>query len=186
VTITATARGDSIIVRVADDGPGIPEAIRARVFDPFFTTKPVGQGAGLGLDMARRIVHLHRGDIEFSPTPIVKTPAYEGAPQVSPDGQWLAYVSNDAGQMEVYLRPVAGVDRRWPMSSGGGFHPLWSSNSRTIYYRNGQRLMAVDLTVAPKCGSARRARSLSSGTSSGRTSRSRTTPSAATTGSSCS
>lgn len=69
VTITATARGDSIIVRVADDGPGIPEEIRARVFDPFFTTKPVGEGTGLGLDMARRIVHLHRGDIDFTTQP---------------------------------------------------------------------------------------------------------------------
>jgi signal transduction histidine kinase len=66
VTITATARGDSILVRIADDGPGIPEEIRARIFDPFFTTKPVGQGTGLGLDIARRIVHLHGGDIDFS------------------------------------------------------------------------------------------------------------------------
>jgi signal transduction histidine kinase len=69
VTITATTRGDSILVRVADDGPGIPEDIRTRVFDPFFTTKPVGKGTGLGLDMARRIVHNHGGDISFSTQP---------------------------------------------------------------------------------------------------------------------
>jgi signal transduction histidine kinase len=84
VTITATARDGSIVVRVADDGPGIPERIRARVFDPFFTTKPVGRGTGLGLDIARRIVHLHRGDIGFTTQPghtvfRVRLPV-EGAP----------------------------------------------------------------------------------------------------------
>ena len=69
VTITAAPRGDSIIVRVADDGAGIPDEIKARIFDPFFTTKSVGKGTGLGLDIARRIVNLHRGDIEFTSQP---------------------------------------------------------------------------------------------------------------------
>jgi signal transduction histidine kinase len=69
VTITATSRGDAIVVRVADDGPGIPEEHRARVFDPFFTTKPVGQGNGLGLDLVRRIVLLHNGDVDFTSQP---------------------------------------------------------------------------------------------------------------------
>jgi signal transduction histidine kinase len=69
VTVTATRRGDSVIVRIMDDGPGIPEEHRARIFDPFFTTKPVGQGTGLGLDIARRFAHLNDGDLDFSSEP---------------------------------------------------------------------------------------------------------------------
>jgi signal transduction histidine kinase len=69
VIITVTSREDSVIVKVTDNGPGIPEENRARVFDPFFTTKPVGQGTGLGLDIARRIVHLHHGDIDLKTQP---------------------------------------------------------------------------------------------------------------------
>lgn len=53
-----------VIVRIVDNGGGIPEDIRPRIFDPFFTTKDVGAGTGLGLDIARRIVHTHRGQIE--------------------------------------------------------------------------------------------------------------------------
>ena len=69
VMITATSRRDAIVVRVADDGPGIPAENRARIFDPFFTTKPVGQGSGLGLDLVRRIVHRHNGDVDFTSQP---------------------------------------------------------------------------------------------------------------------
>lgn len=69
VTVTATRRGDSVVVRVIDDGPGVPEEHRARIFDPFFTTKPVGQGTGLGLDVARRCAQLNDGDIDFTSQP---------------------------------------------------------------------------------------------------------------------
>jgi signal transduction histidine kinase len=69
VTVTATRRGDFVVVRVMDDGPGIPEEHRARIFDPFFTTKPVGHGTGLGLDIARHFTHLNDGDLDFSSQP---------------------------------------------------------------------------------------------------------------------
>jgi signal transduction histidine kinase len=68
VTVTATRRGDSVVVRVMDDGPGIPEEHRARIFDPFFTTKPVGS-PGLGLDIARRFAQLNHGELDFSSQP---------------------------------------------------------------------------------------------------------------------
>ncbi len=69
VTVTATARADSILVQVADNGQGIPDESRSRIFDPFFTTKPVGSGTGLGLHLARRIVHMHHGDIVVTSEP---------------------------------------------------------------------------------------------------------------------
>jgi signal transduction histidine kinase len=56
ITITTRVEGGWAMVDIADDGPGIPAAIRERVFDSFFTTKDVGSGTGLGLATARRIV----------------------------------------------------------------------------------------------------------------------------------
>jgi signal transduction histidine kinase len=64
VRVIASQPLDHVVVRIIDDGPGIPDAVLARVFDPFFTTKPVGEGTGLGLDIARRIVQRHHGLID--------------------------------------------------------------------------------------------------------------------------
>lgn len=58
-----------IVVNVIDDGPGIPEDLRQRIFEPFFTTKGVGEGTGLGLDIAQRIVKTHRGSIDVRSKP---------------------------------------------------------------------------------------------------------------------
>jgi signal transduction histidine kinase len=70
ITISTSGDGRGISVDIADDGPGIPEQVRARIFDPFFTTKDVGQGTGLGLDTVRRIVaDRHRGTISVDSEP---------------------------------------------------------------------------------------------------------------------
>ena len=69
VEVTATRRGNAVVVRVVDDGPGIAEDIRERVFDPFFTTKPPGEGTGLGLDIVRRLVYRHDGEIDVDSRP---------------------------------------------------------------------------------------------------------------------
>ena len=69
VEVTATRKENAVVVRIVDDGPGIPQQIRDRIYDPFFTTKPQGEGTGLGLDITRRLVRRHRGDIDFESRP---------------------------------------------------------------------------------------------------------------------
>src|SRR6185436_1630687 len=80
--------------------------------------------------------------------PILKTPAYEGGARLSPDGKWLAYVSNESGQYEVYVRPFGGADRRWQVSTEGGTQTVWNPNGRELFYRSGNRMMAVDIMAS--------------------------------------
>jgi signal transduction histidine kinase len=60
---------DCVVVAITDNGPGIPADVKAHIFEPFFTTKGVGQGTGLGLDTAQRIVKKHRGNIQVNSVP---------------------------------------------------------------------------------------------------------------------
>ncbi len=60
---------DYVVVEIDDNGPGISPEIQAHIFEPFFTTKKVGEGTGLGLDTALRIVKKHRGSIEVHSKP---------------------------------------------------------------------------------------------------------------------
>jgi signal transduction histidine kinase len=69
VTVTAKPEGYALVVRVVDDGPGIPPDDQRRIFDPFFTTKAPGEGTGLGLDIARGHLRRYGGEIDFDSRP---------------------------------------------------------------------------------------------------------------------
>jgi signal transduction histidine kinase len=69
VEVTARGQNGRVVVEVTDNGPGIPAEIRERIFDPFFSTKDVGKGVGLGLDIVRRSVERHDGEIEVESQP---------------------------------------------------------------------------------------------------------------------
>ena len=69
VDVVAERDTRRVLVRIVDDGPGIPAEIRDRIFDPFFTTKPAGQGTGLGLDIVRRLVQHNDGSIDVESRP---------------------------------------------------------------------------------------------------------------------
>jgi signal transduction histidine kinase len=67
--LTCRLEGEMMLVEIWDTGPGIPPELQDRIFEPFFTTKPPGQGLGLGLDNAMRIVRKHRGHLSVRSEP---------------------------------------------------------------------------------------------------------------------
>jgi len=69
ITIETTTEEGAVVVRVIDDGPGVPADALPRIFEPFFTTKPKGEGTGLGLGIARKIVDKHGGEMRCESRP---------------------------------------------------------------------------------------------------------------------
>jgi Tol biopolymer transport system component/DNA-binding winged helix-turn-helix (wHTH) protein len=69
-------------------------------------------------------------------------------PQISPDGRWLAYSSDESGRSEIYVQPFPKLDGKWLISAGGGEEARWSKDGHQLFYRQGERMMAVDMTTA--------------------------------------
>ena len=81
------------------------------------------------------------------PRLLVGTRGYDGGGQFSPDGRWMAYVSNESGQFEVYVHPYPGPERKLQVSTQGGTHPKWNQNGKELFYRSGNKMMAVDVST---------------------------------------
>jgi C4-dicarboxylate-specific signal transduction histidine kinase len=80
VSVVTQRSGDEVVVRVSDNGPGVPDALRSKIFEPFFTTKPTGSGTGLGLSLSYDIVtqghggHMSLGDVSEGAAFVVTLP----------------------------------------------------------------------------------------------------------------
>jgi eukaryotic-like serine/threonine-protein kinase len=73
----------------------------------------------------------------------------ETAPRFSPDGHWIAYTSSESGRPETYVRPYPGPGGKYQISTEGGTEPMWNPKGRELFYRTGNKLMAVDITTQP-------------------------------------
>ena len=102
--------------------------------------------AGRGCD-----IHALSMDGSGRVEPILDSEANEVGAEVSPDGRWIAYDSDESGQFEIYVRPYpdAYAGGRWLISSGGGRQPLWSRDGSELFYRDdGGAMFAVSVTPA--------------------------------------
>jgi Tol biopolymer transport system component len=82
--------------------------------------------------------------------PISANPSFtESSPRASPDGRWVAYLSNESGVSQVYVRPFPGPGPRYQVSTGGGLAPVWSPDSKRIYYIANRQMIVADITTTP-------------------------------------
>jgi len=97
--------------------------------------------------------------IEDNPewNPLLQEEFEELLPKISPDGQWMAYVSDETGEAQVYVRPFPEVDKgKRQVSTSGGSSPLWSPDGRELFYRNGDSVMAVQMGPDLKFGTPKK------------------------------
>jgi Tol biopolymer transport system component len=78
-------------------------------------------------------------------TTFLNSRAWEGYPEFSPDGRWLAYVSDESGRAEVYVQPFPGPGGKWLISQEGGTEPLWARNGTQLFYRRDDQVWVVDV-----------------------------------------
>ena len=81
--------------------------------------------------------------------PFLRGPFNKGGPRFSPDGRLLAYISEESGRFEIYVQPYPGPGGKWQISTEGGTEPVWNPNGRELFYREGDKMMAVDITTQP-------------------------------------
>ena len=152
IVFTSDRGGGSGLYWKAADGSGGVEPVGAESEISVVPSSWSGDGNTLVLNNARgnydiRIMPM---DGERETKMLLQESYAERQPQISPDGQWMAYSSNESGAYEIYVRPFPNVDEgRWQVSVSGGTSPLWSPNGNELYYRNGQSVMAVSVEMEP-------------------------------------
>ena len=88
---------------------------------------------------------------------LIDTAAQEWGPDVSPDGRWMAYTSDESGRYEVYVRSLVAGDRTWPISVDGGEEPLFTRDGRFLFYRFGAKFFRTPILETTEDGSVFRA-----------------------------
>jgi serine/threonine protein kinase/Tol biopolymer transport system component len=151
IAFESNKNGPTNVFWQSADGSGGPERLTTSEFtDNPRSWSPDGQllafsernpTAGFDLWMLRL------GDRKAQP--FLRTPFNESAPRFSHDGRWLAYGSDESGRNEIYVQPYPGPGGKWQVSTEGGREPVWNPIGQELFYRSGDKMMAVDVTTQP-------------------------------------
>jgi serine/threonine-protein kinase len=141
--------GYDIVQKLADGSGGRELAASDLGLHDMGSWTPDGEVLLLAVSVAAGAGDLYELSPESEPAvrPLLETEFDEYAPRVSPDGRWLAYVSDSSGGPEVYVVAYPGMDKRSRISSGGGHEPRWRHDGRELFFVSGRRLYGVPVAT---------------------------------------
>jgi len=157
ITFQAIINGPRNIYRQLADRSALPEQLTTLADE--LSKQPTSwspDGRVLTFNLADQnsnawdIVILNKEENE-EPQPFIASPNHECCARFSPDGKWLAYVSDELGRNQVYVRPYPGPDIKFLVSEEreGGGEPVWSPDGSELFYRSGDRMMVVSVQTEP-------------------------------------
>ncbi len=140
IVFASTRSGETNLYRQASDGTGQAEPLLKKRLESNGAlvtncVTPDGKFLVFSVGVPSNVMILPM-DGSGEPRPLLNNPQYaERSAQISPDGRWMAYQSDESGSFQVYVRPFPKVDEgRWQISSQGGTVPIWSPNGRELVY----------------------------------------------------
>jgi Tol biopolymer transport system component len=152
ITFQGSRDGQANVYQQTADRSGLPEQLTALTdklakapnsWSPDGRVLTFSHGSGANF---WDILILNKEENEES-QPLMASPAHECCAKFSPDGNWLAYVSDELGRTHVYVRPYPGPDIKFLVSeeAEGGGEPVWSPDGTELFYRSGNRMMVVSV-----------------------------------------
>ena len=150
ILYSSGVRGRGQVVRELADGSGKREVLERAGANAPYSLSPDGRCLAVsGADSATandvKVIDLLSA---AAPVVVAGTAASEWGPSFSRDGKYIAYVSDESGQYEVYVQPFPLDARRWQVSTEGGEEPIWSGTGNELFYRRGLEWVAVEVATS--------------------------------------
>jgi Tol biopolymer transport system component len=143
------------ILRIPTDGSGVPETLLVRQTGAA-EVELARDGKTLAIrqtmSASQRDIWVGSLDSSKAERPLLRTPFNERSIALSPDGKWLAYVSNEAGSDELFVRRLEEGSGRWRVPRGGAGEPRWGPGGRELFFRVADTVMAMAMTPGPEPG----------------------------------
>jgi Tol biopolymer transport system component len=140
--------GTEEIVELAADGSGRRRVLHGPAERPAYPTSSTRDGREMLLNTGTDVAILSLGERTTLRPLLAGSSSDEGLARFSPDGKWVAYASDESGRQEVYVVKYPSLDRKSPISNAGGNHPVWSRDGKELFYRQGDAMMAVEVSTS--------------------------------------